>query len=138
MFDKILFKIRRDFISDDNTQHMHEQQKLDKHMNEQHMHKQHMHSQRRFKQHRLRRRADRAIKRRPPWREYTLTFVVLILVVISMYIGVIEIKITDTISFLLLPLIYSLVMGLALYLAKPFKYIDEEQAKVSAYWCSDL
>ena len=131
MFDKILFKIRRDFISDDNTQHMHEQQKLDKHMNEQHMHKQHMHSQRRFKQHRLRRRADRAIKRRPPWREYTLTFVVLILVVISMYIGVIEIKITDTISFLLLPLIYSLVMGLALYLAKPFKYIDEEQAKVA-------
>ena len=100
-------------------------------MNEQHMHKQHMHSQRRFKQHRLRRRADRAIKRRPPWREYTLTFVVLILVVISMYIGVIEIKITDTISFLLLPLIYSLVMGLALYLAKPFKYIDEEQAKVA-------
>ena len=82
---------------------MHEQQKLDKHMNEQHMHKQHMHSQRRFKQHRLRRRADRAIKKRPPWREYTLTFVVLILVVISMYIGVIEIKITDTISFLLLP-----------------------------------
>ena len=131
MFDKILFKIRRDFISDDNTQHMHEQQKLDKHMNEQHMHKQHMHSQRRFKQHRLRRRADRAIKRRPPWREYTLTFIVLILVVISMYIGVIEIKITDTISFLLLPLIYSLVMGLALYLAKPFKYIDEEQAKVA-------
>ena len=48
-----------------------------------------------------------------------------------MAIGVIEIKITDTISFLLLPLIYSLVMGLALYLAKPFKYIDKDQAKVA-------
>ena len=48
-----------------------------------------------------------------------------------MSIGVIEIKITDTISFLLLPLIYSLVMGLALYLAKPFKYIGREQAKVA-------
>ncbi|MBP5699714.1 MAG: DUF3100 domain-containing protein, partial [Methanobrevibacter sp.] len=48
-----------------------------------------------------------------------------------MSIGIIEIKITDTISFLLLPLIYSLVMGLILYLAKPFKYIDLEQAKVA-------
>ena len=90
-----------------------------------------MRRQRRFKEYRYRRRADRAIKRRPPWREYNLTFVVLILVIISMSIGVIEIQITDTISFLLLPLIYSLVMGLGLYLAKPFKYIDDEQAKVA-------
>ena len=90
-----------------------------------------MHRHNRFKQHRLRRRADRAIKRNPPWREYNLTIVVLVLVVISMSIGVIEIKITDTISFLLLPLIYSLIMGLALYLLKPFKYIDDEQAKVA-------
>ena len=85
----------------------------------------------RYKQHRYRRKADRAIKRRPPWREYNLNVVVLILVVISMAIGVIEIKITDTISFLLLPLVYSLVMGLGLYLAKPFKYIDTEQSKVA-------
>ena len=38
-----------------------------------------------------------------------------------MFIGVKEIKITDTISVLLLPLIYALVMGLGLYLAKPIK-----------------
>ena len=48
-----------------------------------------------------------------------------------MAIGVIDIKITDTISFLLLPLIYSLVMGLALYLAKSVKFIGPEQAKVA-------
>ena len=48
-----------------------------------------------------------------------------------MAIGVIDIKITDTISFLLLPLIYSLVMGLALYLAKSIKFIGPEQAKVA-------
>ena len=48
-----------------------------------------------------------------------------------MAIGVINIKITDTISFLLLPLIYSLVMGLALYLAKSVKFIGPEQAKVA-------
>ena len=48
-----------------------------------------------------------------------------------MYIGIIEIQITDTISFLLLPLIYSLVMGLIIYLSKSFKWIDSEQAKVA-------
>ena len=48
-----------------------------------------------------------------------------------MAIGVINIKITDTISFLLLPLIYSLVMGLALYLIKSVKFIGPEQAKVA-------
>ena len=48
-----------------------------------------------------------------------------------MAIGVIDIKITDTISFLLLPLIYSLVMGLALYLVKSIKFIGPEQAKVA-------
>ncbi|WP_405275627.1 DUF3100 domain-containing protein [Methanobrevibacter sp.] len=110
---------------------MQEQQMQEKHMHEQQIHKQHIGKKPRFKLHRLRRRADRAIKKSPPWREYNLSIVVLILVVISMAIGVIEIKITDTISFLLLPLIYSLVMGLALYLAKPFKYIDDEQAKVA-------
>ena len=48
-----------------------------------------------------------------------------------MAIGVIEIKITDTISFLLLPLIYALVMGLALYLIKSVKFIGRDQAKVA-------
>ena len=84
-----------------------------------------------FTEHILRRRADKAIKKRPPWREYKLSFIILIIVIISMYIGIIEIKITDTISFLLLPLIYSLIIGLTLYLAKPFKYIDKEQSKVA-------
>ena len=48
-----------------------------------------------------------------------------------MFIGVIEIKITDTISVLLLPLIYALVMGLALYLAKPIKFVGSNQSKVA-------
>ena len=114
-----------------NEEHMHEQRISEQRLHEQKLRQVHMRRQNRFKQHRLRRRADRAIKRRPPWRELNLNFVVLILVVISMSIGIIEIKITDTISFLLLPLIYSLIMGLILYLAKPFKYIDLEQAKVA-------
>ena len=118
-------------ISDEKKPHMHEQPHYEEHMHKQRISKQHMQKQNRFKQYRYRRRAESAIKRRPPWRELNLTFVVLIMVIISMAIGVIEIKITDTISFLLLPLIYSLIMGLILFLAKPFKYIDVEQAKVA-------
>ena len=48
-----------------------------------------------------------------------------------MYIGVIEIKITGTISILLLPLIYALVLGLGLYLAKPIKFVGPKQSKVA-------
>ena len=48
-----------------------------------------------------------------------------------MAIGVIEIKIIDTISFLILPLVYALVMGLALYLAKSVKFIGPEQSRVA-------
>ncbi|WP_292845731.1 DUF3100 domain-containing protein [Methanobrevibacter sp.] len=107
----VIQSFRRDFISDN---HAHRRDK-----------------RYRFKQHRFRRRADRAIKRSPPWKEYNLHLIILVLVVISMFIGIIEIKITDTISFLLLPLIYSLVMGLVLYLSKSFKWIGPEQAKVA-------
>lgn len=74
---------------------------------------------------------DRAIKNIPPWKENKLHITILIIVIISMAIGVINIKITDTISFLLLPLIYSLVMGLALYLIKSVKFIGPKQAKVA-------
>ena len=42
-----------------------------------------------------------------------------------------EIKITDTISILLLPLIYALILGLALYLAKPIKFVGPKQSKVA-------
>lgn len=57
--------------------------------------------------------------------------IVLILVVISMYIGIIEIDLTDTISFLMLPLIYALIMGLTLYLSKSVKWVGPNQAKVA-------
>ncbi len=48
-----------------------------------------------------------------------------------MFIGVIEIKITDTIEVFLLPLLYALVMGLILYLAKPVKFVGRKQSKVA-------
>ena len=48
-----------------------------------------------------------------------------------MYLGVREIKITDTISFLLLPITYSLVFGIAVYLSKHFKWIGDEESKIA-------
>ncbi len=48
-----------------------------------------------------------------------------------MFIGVIEIKLTETIRIFLLPLLYALVLGLALYLAKPVKFIGSKQSKVA-------
>ena len=48
-----------------------------------------------------------------------------------MSIGVIEIKLTETIQIFLLPLLYALVMGLALYLAKPIKFVGSKQSKVA-------
>ena len=74
----------------------------------------------------FREKTDRAIKKRPPWKEYNLHIVCFVLVAISMAIGVKEIRITDTISVLLLPLIYALIMGLALFLAKPIKFIGKK------------
>ena len=48
-----------------------------------------------------------------------------------MFIGVIEIDLTDNIQIVLLPLLYALVMGLALFLAKPIKFVGSRQAKVA-------
>lgn len=81
--------------------------------------------------HPFREKTDRAIKKRPPWIEYKIHLVVFVLVIISMAIGVKEIKITDTISILLLPLIYALILGLLLYLAKPIKFVGRKQSKVA-------
>ena len=81
--------------------------------------------------HPYREKTDRAVKKRPPWVEYNLHIVVLGLVIISMFIGVIEIDLTDNIQVVLLPLLYALIMGLALFLAKPIKFVGRRQAKVA-------
>ena len=81
--------------------------------------------------HPYREKTDRAVKKRPPWVEYKVHIVVLVLVIISMFIGVIEIKITENIQIVLLPLLYALVMGLALFLAKPIKFVGSKQSKVA-------
>ena len=62
---------------------------------------------------------------------YKLHFIALIILIISLSIGVIDIKITDNVSFLLLPITYSIVIGMAVYLSKHFKWIGDEESKIA-------
>ena len=62
---------------------------------------------------------------------YKLHFIALIILIVSIYIGIREIKITDNISFLLLPITYSIVIGMAVYLSKHFKWVGDEEAKIA-------
>ncbi|MDO5850789.1 MAG: DUF3100 domain-containing protein [Methanobacteriaceae archaeon] len=48
-----------------------------------------------------------------------------------MCIGIIEIPITSTVSILLLPLIYALIIGLALFLIPQVKFVGKKQSKVA-------
>lgn len=65
------------------------------------------------------------------WIQYKLHIIVLIIVVISTLIGVKEIKLTNNMVILIIPFIYSLILGLLVYLAKPIKFIGKEQVKFS-------
>ena len=62
---------------------------------------------------------------------YKLHFIAFIILIISIYIGVKEIKITDNISFLLLPITYSIVLGMIVYLSKHVKWVGAEEAKIA-------
>ena len=62
---------------------------------------------------------------------YKLHFIALIILIISIYIGVREIKITDNISFLLLPITYAIVIGMIVYLSKHIKWVGDEEAKIA-------
>ncbi len=66
-----------------------------------------------------------------PWMEYKLHIVVFILVIIAELIGTRRIFLTDTISIVLMPLLYAMVLGLVFFLAKPIKFIQNHESKVS-------
>ncbi len=71
------------------------------------------------------------MKNRVPWLDCKIHIVVLFIVIISMLIGIIEIPLKGTIKILLFPLVYSLFIGLALYLYKPIKFVGKKQSKVA-------
>ncbi len=82
-------------------------------------------------EHIYREKTDKRILKKNPWRDYRLHGTVLILVVIAELIGTIEIPITKDVAITIMPLIYTIVFGLAFYLIKPIKWIQRKQARIA-------
>ena len=56
---------------------------------------------------------------------------VLVLVIIAELIGPIEINLTKSVTVSIMPLLYTMVLGLIFYLAKPIKWIGRKQSRVA-------
>ena len=78
-----------------------------------------------------RNKTDKRILKKNPWKDYGLHLSVLVLAVIAMYIGPIEIKLTDSVEIAVMPLLYTMVLGLVFYLAKPVTWIERKQSRVA-------
>ncbi|OED29876.1 membrane protein [Methanosphaera sp. WGK6] len=63
-------------------------------------------------------------------KDYKLHLTILLCIVIAEYIGIYTINISG-INIVLMPLLYSLVLAIAFYLAKPAKWIGKEQSQKS-------
>ena len=82
-------------------------------------------------EHIYREKTDRRILRKNPWRDYRLHVTVLILVIIAELIGTITIPIAKDVAITIMPLIYTIILGLIFYLAKPIKWIQRKQARIA-------
>ena len=82
-------------------------------------------------EHLYREKTDKRILKKNPWRDYRLHITVLILVVIAELIGTISIPITKDVAITIMPLIYTIILGLVFYLAKPIKWIQRKQARIA-------
>ncbi len=82
-------------------------------------------------EHIYREKTDRRILRKNPWRDYRLHGTVFILVVIAEFIGTQTITITKDVAITIMPLIYTIILGLVFYLAKPIKWIQRKQARIA-------
>ena len=82
-------------------------------------------------QHIYRNKTDKRILKKNPWRDYRLHFTILILVIIAMFIGPIEIEIAKGVTVSIMPLLYSMILGLVFYLAEPISWIERKQSRVA-------
>ena len=82
-------------------------------------------------EHIYREKTDKRILKKNPWRDYRLHGTVLILVIIAEMIGTVKIPITKDVAITIMPLIYTIVLGLAFYLIKPIKWIQRKQARIA-------
>ena len=82
-------------------------------------------------EHIYRQKTDKRILKKNPWRDYRLHGTVLILVIIAELIGTIKIPLTKDVAITIMPLIYTIILGLVFYLAKPIKWIQRKQARIA-------
>ena len=74
---------------------------------------------------------DGRILKKNPWKDYGLHVTVLLLVIIAELIGPIYIPLSDSVTVSVMPLLYTMVLGLVFYLLKPIKWIQRKQARVA-------
>ncbi|WP_363139628.1 DUF3100 domain-containing protein [uncultured Methanobrevibacter sp.] len=82
-------------------------------------------------QHIYREKTDKRILKKNPWKDYGLHLTVLLLVIIAELIGPIKIPITQGVEVSIMPLLYTMVLGLVFYLAKPITWIQRKQSRVA-------
>ena len=82
-------------------------------------------------EHIYREKTDRRILRKNPWKDVRLHGTVLVLVVIAELIGTITIPLSHDVKITIMPLIYTIILGLAFYLVKPIKWIHRKQARIA-------
>ena len=82
-------------------------------------------------EHIYREKTDRRILKKNPWKDYNLHITVLVLVIIAQIIGPKQIPIANGVEVSIMPLLYTMVLGLVFYLAKPVKWIQRKQARVA-------
>ena len=82
-------------------------------------------------EHIYREKTDKRILKKNPWKDYRLHITVLVLVIIAELIGTIKIPITKDVAITIMPLIYTIILGLAFYLAKPITWIQRKQARIA-------
>lgn len=82
-------------------------------------------------EHIYRDKTDKTILKKAPWKDYRLHITVLFLVIISEFIGPVEFNLTKDICVVIMPLLYAMVLGLALFLLKPVKWITKKQSKIA-------
>ena len=81
--------------------------------------------------HIYREKTDKRILKKNPWKDYRLHVTVLVLVIIAELIGPIKIPLAEGVEVSIMPLLYSMVLGLVFYLAKPITWIQRKQARVA-------
>ncbi|MBQ9159937.1 MAG: DUF3100 domain-containing protein [Methanobrevibacter sp.] len=81
--------------------------------------------------HIYREKTDKRILKKNPWKNYKLHITILFLVIIAESIGPIEIELLEGVEVSIMPLLYSMVLGLVCYLAKPINWIKRKQARIA-------